>query len=218
VFLNGGGINSIAALCAAAEGLIDYQHFLMAITGSDSENPETLRYYNEIAIPFARKHNLLLWTTRRTGPSLYERLIRPGNTFSGIPMRLSNGKPGRRACTSDYKVIPTDRWILDFFGIREQLRWEQALTRRVVKRARMAGTPCTYAFAKQIVQKSSHIPRPLAVVGMGIALDEIERARTLHPRNWKKLDYPLIRLRWTREDCIAVIKNAGLPVPPKSAC
>jgi hypothetical protein len=30
--------------------------------------------------------------------------------------------------------------------------------------------------------------------------------------------YPLFAMGWTRDDCIARIKAAGLPVPPKSAC
>lgn len=30
--------------------------------------------------------------------------------------------------------------------------------------------------------------------------------------------YPLIEWGWGREDCVAAIERAGLPVPPKSAC
>ena len=30
--------------------------------------------------------------------------------------------------------------------------------------------------------------------------------------------YPLIEWRWQREDCLAAIQRAGLPLPPKSAC
>ena len=38
------------------------------------------------------------------------------------------------------------------------------------------------------------------------------------PLHWKTLDYPLIDLRLDRAACIAIIRQAGLPVPPKSSC
>ena len=57
-----------------------------------------------------------------------------------------------------------------------------------------------------------------AVVGLGISLDEFQRARTDSGIAWQVLDYPLIDLRLKREDCKAVIRGAGLPVPPKSSC
>jgi hypothetical protein len=56
------------------------------------------------------------------------------------------------------------------------------------------------------------------VVGLGISVDEVHRARTLPPLHWKALDYPLLSLHLTRDDCITIIQDAGLPVPPKSAC
>src|SRR5947209_1941983 len=47
VFSFGGGVQSTAALVLAARGEIDYQTFLFANVGGDSENPETLRYVRE---------------------------------------------------------------------------------------------------------------------------------------------------------------------------
>ena len=216
IFSFGGGVQSVAALVLAAQGKIPYQHFVFANTGNDSENPDTLRYIRDVAIPFAKQHGLFIWETRRPGPTLYQRVTRPGNKFAGIPMRLPNGKPGRRGCTSDYKVKVLDKWLLDTCGIRKCLAWEQATTRRVVKRMKQQGIPCSYQLAKRAVIK--HAPRPYAIVGMGISLDEFSRARTLAATHWKALDYPLLRLRLTRDDCIAIIEAAGLPVPPKSAC
>lgn len=57
-----------------------------------------------------------------------------------------------------------------------------------------------------------------ATCGLGISLDEFHRARTESGISWQILDYPLINLRLTRRDCIAIIERAGLPVPPKSSC
>lgn len=57
-----------------------------------------------------------------------------------------------------------------------------------------------------------------ATVGIGISIDEINRMRTESGIAWQVLDYPLIELRLTRQDCEWVIRQAGLPVPPKSSC
>jgi hypothetical protein len=54
-------------------------------------------------------------------------------------------------------------------------------------------------------------------VGIGISVDEIQRmkpSQLSHLRN----AHPLIDLELNREDCKAVIRDAGLPVPPKSSC
>jgi len=58
-----------------------------------------------------------------------------------------------------------------------------------------------------------------ATVALGISLDELQRARTdSADRPWEHIAYPLIDMRLTRHACTAIIRAAGLPVPPKSAC
>lgn len=57
-----------------------------------------------------------------------------------------------------------------------------------------------------------------AVSGLGISLDEFHRMRTDSGVAWQRLDYPLIQLRLSRDDCKAIIAAAGLPLPPKSSC
>lgn len=49
-------------------------------------------------------------------------------------------------------------------------------------------------------------------------MDEIQRARTDSGIAWQTLEYPLLDLRMNRRDCVKVIQDAGLPVPPKSSC
>ena len=46
----------------------------------------------------------------------------------------------------------------------------------------------------------------------------MQRARTSNGEYTQHLDYPLLRLRRTRSDCVAIIREAGIPVPPKSSC
>jgi hypothetical protein len=57
-----------------------------------------------------------------------------------------------------------------------------------------------------------------AVTGLGISLDEYQRMRTDSGIDTQILEYPLIDLRLTRQDCMNIISAAGLPVPPKSSC
>jgi len=57
-----------------------------------------------------------------------------------------------------------------------------------------------------------------ALVGMGISTDEIHRARTDQPIPEEHLVYPLIELGLSRQDCVDVTEQAGLPPAPRSAC
>lgn len=57
-----------------------------------------------------------------------------------------------------------------------------------------------------------------AVCGLGISIDEFQRMRTDSGVATQVLEYPLIDLRLTRQDCVNIISRAGLPIPPKSSC
>jgi len=51
---------------------------------------------------------------------------------------------------------------------------------------------------------------------VGISIDEVHRVR---PRGrYAQLEYPLVEIGMTRQDCKAVIKRHGLPVPIRSGC
>ena len=54
--------------------------------------------------------------------------------------------------------------------------------------------------------------------GLGISMDEIQRARTDSGFPDQTLEYPLLDLRLRRADCYKIIEEAGLPKPPRSAC
>lgn len=116
IFSFGGGVQSTAALVLAAQGRIDYRTFLFCNVGEDSENPDTLTYVQEIALPFARQYSLELLElrkVRRDGSldSVYATITRPESRSIGIPVHMSNGAPGRRACTLDFKIRVVDRWL-----------------------------------------------------------------------------------------------------------
>lgn len=57
-----------------------------------------------------------------------------------------------------------------------------------------------------------------AEVLLGISTDEIERAGRGKDGTVERRKYPLLDLGMNRTDCMKVISDAGLPVPPKSSC
>lgn len=92
-----------------------------------------------------------------------------------------------------------------------------------MSRTGMPGTrSCTADFKIRVISKwlkahgaSKENP---ALVALGISLDEMHRARTNSLEPCQRLDYPLLRLRLDRADCVALIRAAKLPIPGKSSC
>lgn len=182
----GGGVQSTAMLVLAAQGVIDFTIALFANVGDDSEHPATLRYVREVAMPYAQANGIALEELHRrkrdgSTETLYGRLTQGSVRSIGIPARMGgSGAPGRRQCTTDFKIKLIGRWL--------------------VRRGATARDPAT--------------------LGLGISLDEFQRAQTPQDaRNpYQVREYPLIALRLARQDCITVIARAGMPVPPKSSC
>ncbi|MBB2741918.1 UNVERIFIED_ORG: hypothetical protein FHR35_009071 [Microbispora rosea subsp. rosea] len=183
VFSFGGGWQSTAALVLAARGELPFRVFLFANVGDDSEHPATLRYVRQYAAPFAAAHGIELHTLariRRDGSTetLFGRLTKEGSRSLPIPVRMSNGAPGTRSCTADFKIRVIGRWLK--------------------AHGASAGNPAT--------------------VGIGISVDEIERANSRRCEPHERIVYPLLDLGIRRADCPRIIRSAGLPVPPKSSC
>ncbi|MFJ5843963.1 phosphoadenosine phosphosulfate reductase [Streptomyces sp. NPDC092903] len=115
-FSFGGGWQSMAALVLAAQGRIDFDTFLFANVGDDSENPDTITYVRDYAQPFAAAHNLKLIELERhlrdgETETIRQRIINSNGSRQTIPVFLSNGKPGGRACTYDFKILVTGKWL-----------------------------------------------------------------------------------------------------------
>lgn len=95
----GAGVQSTALLVLVAEGRIDFRTFLFANVGDDSEHPDSLRYYADVAVPYAAEHGIELVELRKTmrdgtPETLMGRLTKPGSRSLPIPVRMSNGAPG----------------------------------------------------------------------------------------------------------------------------
>lgn len=181
----GGGVQSTALLVLAAQGQIDFRTFLFANVGDDSEDPATLAYVEKYAKPFAADHGIDLHELRRirrdgSTETLHGRLTREGSRSLPIPIRMSNGAPGTRSCTADFKIKVVGRWLKANGASKDNK----------------------------------------ATVGIGISLDEIHRVNARIAMPYEIPAYPLLDheppLR--RGDCERIIRAAGLPVPPKSAC
>ncbi|MGQ4514863.1 phosphoadenosine phosphosulfate reductase [Streptomyces sp. DW26H14] len=177
-------MQSTALLVLAATGRIDFRTFLFANVGADSENPATLAYLDMFARPYAASHGIELTTLDRVmvrskeTRTLYGEITRPGSRSLKIPVRMSNGAPGTRSCTADYKI--------------------KVIGRELKRRGATKEHPAT--------------------IGVGISVDEIHRANNRRCEPHEDIVYPLLELGLRRIDCARVIREAGLPVPPKSSC
>ena len=102
-FSFGGGWQSVAAMVLTAQGVLDFDVFLFANVGDDSEHPGTLAYFHQYAAPFAKAHGIELVELHKvvkgTGETrtLLEDLTRNGTQTPNIPVRAANGaqEPGR---------------------------------------------------------------------------------------------------------------------------
>lgn len=185
----GGGVQSTCLLVLAAQRRIDFPLFLMANVGDDSEHPATMRYVREVATPYAEAHGIevrILDRRTRDGEveTLWGRLLKEGSRSLPIPVRMSNGAPGNRSCTADFKI-------------------------RVIGKE---------------LKRLGATPEAPITVGVGISLDEIQRINSRKSEPYERLVYPLVSvgedtgLKLRRDDCARIIREAGLPVPPKSSC
>lgn len=87
-----------------------------------------------------------------------------------------------------------------------------------------ANRTCTAEFKIRVIEKELRrrgaTRERKAIVGIGISTDEPGRIGSeVDPRTPYQLRrYPLIELGLSRGDCQEIIRRAGLPVPPRSAC
>ena len=202
----GGGVQSTALLVLAAQGRIDFRLFVFANVGNDSERKATLRYVEEYAKPYAAEHGIELAEVQRTlrdgaAETLWGRLTKPGSRSIPIPVRMSNGAPGTRSCTADFKI--------KVVGKEMKRRGATAGRLCTAHRADLGSAKCK---GRRCVQPNR------ATIGIGISLDEIHRANTRRVEPHEQIVYPLLELGLRRIDCERIIREAGLPVPPKSSC
>ena len=81
---------------------------------------------------------------------------------------------------------------------------------------------CTAEYKIKVVGRwlkaNGATPQAKATLAVGISKDELHRVNTRKAMPYEDITYPLLDLRMSRADCAQVIRDAGLPVPPKSSC
>lgn len=116
IFSFGGGVQSTAVMVLQAQHqIMPYDAYIFANVGADSENPETLEYIEKYTKPFAAKHGIKfeeVQKVRRGGAkdTLVSFIDRTERSIP-IPARMSNGAPGNRTCTTDFKILVVDKWV-----------------------------------------------------------------------------------------------------------
>jgi hypothetical protein len=185
----GGGVQSTALCVLATQGRLDdivggpIDAALFANVGDDSEHPATLTFVREVMVPWAAERGLPIHELHRikrdgTTETLWGRLMKDGSRSLPIPIRMSNGAPGNRLCTADFKIAVVGKWLKT--------------------NGASAATPAT--------------------VCIGISTDEVHRVGNKKVAPYEQPVYPLIDLGLDRSACAQIIRDAGLPVPPKSSC
>lgn len=77
---------------------------------------------------------------------------------------------------------------------------------------------CTSKWKIQPIAKWIKHNAPECVLGVGISTDEPQRAKPARDSDGYSKAYPLIELGIDRSMCLQIVKQEGLPQPPKSSC
>lgn len=118
----GGGVQSTALVVLATQGRLDdilggpVDAALFANVGDDSEHPGTLRFVRDVMVPWAAERGVPVHELHRvkrdgTEETLMGRLTKEGSRSLPIPVRMSNGAPGTRSCTADFKIGVVGKWL-----------------------------------------------------------------------------------------------------------
>lgn len=80
-------------------------------------------------------------------------------------------------------------------------------------------TYCSIEWKRRVIRRWARLSGVISCdMWLGISVDEIERAKDSDVA-WAANVYPLLTLvPMRRAECVALISNAGLPIPEKSAC
>lgn len=241
----GGGVQSTAMCVLAVQGKLDeimggpIDAAVFSNLGEDSENPETLKYLEDHLIPWCESNGLRIDVVTRTingqPVTLRSLVVSPDNRTIDIPIRNAAGKPGHRNCTVEFKIEVVHRWLREN-GVDAKPRGKSHGMSKVteeqvkhLKSLRESGLSFRAISTETGVPKSTVADiingktwakeNTFAAVAIGISTDEIHRVNN-HKRILPIQEnvYPLIELDIDREQCKKIIADAGLPVPPKSAC
>lgn len=235
VFSSGGGVQSTAALVLSAQGKIDYLIHVFANVGDKAESPATIDYIRDFIKPYAAEHGIewveVCKQDKEGNPiDLYDYTMNSTSSVP-IPVRMSgSGAPGKRTCTQDWKVEVVSRFLMNevlskspnlkAIALKESNRIRKEFRDSLSKAASQLTPEEKTILRLKVLREvapiyAAHSP---CVLAKGISIDEAHRARTDSGFAHYSVDYPLISLNLSRQDCHDIILGAGLPISPKSSC
>jgi hypothetical protein len=216
IFSFGGGVQSTAVMVLQATGQLctSYDYFIFSNVGEDSESPATLAYIEQYTKPYAREHGIQFVEVQKLykgkPDTLLSSIIRNKRSVP-IPARMSNGAPGNRSCTNDFKIRVVDRWIKQHGYTHATVGLGISLD----EFTRMRGEQW-----HDVENGQPPVKRPSSIQ-MLLPIFKPVPIKPPKPRKlgfWKRRQHPLIDMRINRLKCAEIILNAGLPIPPKSSC
>jgi hypothetical protein len=241
----GGGVQSTALCVLATQGRLDkimggpIDAAVFANVGDDSEHPDKIDYIRNTMIPWSIENGLRIVEVQAQlhgEPLTLLDKINDENSIP-IPVRFSNGAFGQRTCTSKFKIETIHKWIRSqgisykstigernhrskltesqVNEIRSRYQNESISVRTLAKEYEVGKTQINDIINNKYWNAEED---SFAVVSIGISTDEIHRIKRKREEPHEIVAYPLIELGLDRDDCKAIIADAGLPVPPKSAC
>tara|TARA_R100001530_G_C4291107_1_gene148031 strand:+ start:178 stop:975 length:798 start_codon:yes stop_codon:yes gene_type:complete len=152
------------------------------------EHPETYEYMENVHKPFMAKHGMELHVLKRVSKDGVERSI-------------------REEIMNEPNLIP--------------LPVRLTVPRKGKYRAPPLNRNCTGHWKIRVLEK--HIRKEGAtmhdpvMMGLGISYDEIHRMSD-SKRRYQINDFPLVDGKISRAQCRTIVKDAGLPPAPRSAC
>ena len=201
IFSSGWGTQSIAVMVLQSLNKlhIPYDEFVWANVGDDSENPETIRYYKDVVIPFAAKHNIKLVERQKLRfgqpDTVYQATLRDNKSIP-IPIVFPDRGFGNRTCTSDFKINVVHKYAVEstHSHVVMGIGFSTDERQRAAKR-----------------WKGWH----------DVIWTRDNKGNWHHGKSigfWQLYEFPLLDLNMSRATCTNIIDQAGLPPVPKSAC
>lgn len=219
----GAGHQSTALMVLAVHGTIPTRTFLFCNVGDDSEHPGSLEYARTVAAPYAAYHGLdyhELTRQRRDGTTetLMGRLLKEDSRSLPIPVRMSNGAPGNRSCTADFKIRVVGRWLK-----RHGATADHPATVSIGISLDEIGRANT-----RVKDDWERVIYPLVGIGRETGLkmrrgdcDRLIREEPLPPEVAIQVKQAVADGRLTTPNVVGQLERSGytrLPIPPKSSC
>ena len=201
IFSSGWGTQSVAVMALQAQGKLKtpYDAFVWANVGDDSENPDTIKYYKDVVIPFAAKHGIMLVERQKLRfgqpDTVYQATLRDNKSIP-IPIVFPDRGFGNRTCTSDFKINVVHKYAVEtgHSHIVMGIGFSTDERQRMMKRWQGWHDSVWTRDKKGNWHHGKHI---------GF---------------WQLYEFPLLDLGLSRMACTNIIELAGLPPAPKSAC